>query len=211
MTDWFTDLKHQALIHLPNMPTNYVENAILQSIRKFFRDTHLLTDDAYIDIQCNVDDYVIDLPDERTIIQAKELRANPNPARSPLVGRDWQVVPPAHGQHQRGWWVDLTRQVPTLTVIGCGLRSGQYALKYSWIPDTRYCELPHHFMGKYHDGLLHGVLSELFLIPTDGDTQNAQLAQFHLREFYRAIQNAQVEAVQNHTDRPLLMRGVGFI
>ena len=51
MTDWFEELKSQVLVVLPNMPTNYVENAILKATQTFFQETELLEDDAYIDVQ----------------------------------------------------------------------------------------------------------------------------------------------------------------
>lgn len=212
MTDWFEELKSQVLVVLPNMPTNYVENAILKATQTFFQETELLEDDAYIDVQCNVNDYVIDLPQDRVIIQAKAVYAQAHPDRHPLVSSAWACVPPAESRFDCGWWIDLSHRQPTLAVNGrFAARSGQYALRYSWAPTGRDCDMPYHFIAKYLETLQHGALHKLFLLPTDADTQSGVLANFHLREFRSGINRASNQAIQNHTNRPLFMQGTGFL
>lgn len=206
--NWFDDLQNQALVHFPNMPTPYIENAILTAARKFFRQTHLLKDDAYIDADCGGNEYVIDIPEGRTVVQVKAVYGHTNPDAHPLLDASWSCIPPADTRFGSGYWVDLSHSVPTLSVADCYVqRTGQYCVTYSWTPTARDCAMPHHFVGKYFDALLHGVLAELYLIPMDNDTQSAPMARFHMQEFNRHMMNAGAEETQNHTNRPLHMTG----
>lgn len=210
MNDWVSRLKDQALIIFPNMPTMYVENAIQRTISTFFRETELLTDEAYIDADCVLTDFVIDIPEERTIIQVKDVRQTTSD--KPLLDRTWGFIPPACERYAVGYWVDLQGAQPTINVSPCyQIKQGQYCIVYSWTPSTTQCELPHHFTGKYFDALEHGMLANLFLIPLDSDSASSSMARYHLDSFHRAIKNARVERVQNHTNRVLHMHGESFI
>lgn len=210
--NWFDELKSQVLITFPNMPTNYVENAIQKSVRKFFRETHLLKDDAYIDAECGMNDYLIDVPDGRTIVQVKGVYSCSHPEQHPLLDSSWWAIHPAPHRFGSGYWVELSYSLPSLTLADCvSLAHGKYCINYSWCPNGKDCELPQHFIGKYADVLLAGALAELYLIPTDNDTQSAQMARFYLQEFRTAIKNAGAEESQNHTNRPLYMNGGCFL
>lgn len=210
--NWFEELKNQALITFPNMPTNYVENAVQKAARRFFRETHLLKDDAYITAECGMNDYIIDVPDGRTMVQTKSVHSCAHPDRHPLLDSSWRRIPPAPHRFGYGYWVELQYAQPTISFADCvSLKHGRYCVTYSWTPTGKDCELPQHFIGKYLDALLHGVLADLFLIPTEADTQNATMARFHLHEFDRAMMNAGAEESQNHTNRPLFMQGGGFL
>lgn len=212
MSDWFDTLKNKALITFPNMPTAFIEDAILDTVSAFFRETELLKDDAYIDAECSIDDYVIDLPEDRAIVQIREVRATNDVERSPLVSSKWRVVPPADGRFEYGYWVDLTAMQPTISINGtAGIRSGRYAVTYTWTPNGEKCELPYHLIGKYRHALLCGVLAKLYLIPTDDNNGNASYAKYYLAEFDKAVWNARVEETQNHTNRPLYMKGGRFL
>ena len=88
--NWFEELKNQALITFPNMPTNYVENAVQKAARRFFRETHLLKDDAYITAECGMNDYIIDVPDGRPMAQMAtgwNYSTRNRPSASPIVYR----------------------------------------------------------------------------------------------------------------------------
>lgn len=210
--NWFDDLKNQALVVLPNMPTNYIENAIQNAARKFFRETHLLKGEAYIDAECGMSDYIIDVPQGQTIIQVKAVHSCSHPSEHPLLDETWRGIPPAHHRFGNGFWVELQYSQPTISFAGGhNLNNGRYCVEYSWTPTDKSCELPHHFVGKYFDVLLHGVLGDLFLIPTEADTQSSQMAKYHIAEFLRGIKNAGVEETQNHTSRPLFMHGNPFL
>lgn len=209
--NWFDRLKDQALVWSPNMPTSYIENAILRAVSTFFRETHLLKDDVYIDAECNVHDFVLDIPAGRGIEQIKEVRSHANPDKAPLVSREWCEIPPAWERHAPGYWADLSGRRPTIDISDCfALRSGQYAVTYAWFPSGRDCELPFSFIDKYFDALEHGMMSILFRIPLSDESQNFNMARWHEQQFRIAINNAMVEETQNHTNRPLPMVGRSF-
>lgn len=211
MKNWFEYIKNQALIIFPNMPTSYIENAVIKAASRFFRDTNLLTDDAYIDVNCGVNEYIIDIPTGRGIVKVKQVRSHTNPDVSPLVDSSWCVLHPAEHRFGYGWWVSLQHSVPTIYFDGVGIRQGKYCVTYSWTPADGNCDLPQHFMTKYADGILNGVLYELYMIPMEFDSQSPNLAQHYLRAFHSAINNAGAEELQNHSDRPLFMQGGTFI
>lgn len=210
--NWFDELKNQVLITFPNMPTNYVENAIQKTVRKFFRDTHLLKDEAYVDAECGMNDYLIDVPTGRTIVQVKGVYSCSHPEQHPLLDDSWRELRPAHHRFGAGYWVELAYAQPSLTLGDCTTISyGKYCVVYSWCPNGKDCEMPQHFVGKYMDTLLNGALADLYLVPTDNDTQNAQMARFYLQEFRNGIAVAGAEETQNHTNRPLFMSGGCFL
>ena len=210
--NWFAELVEQIKVMLPNMPTSYIENAVVRSARTFFRETQLLKDDAYMDASCNLSDFVIDLPDGRTIVQAKQLAYHTHPDDAPLLNSTWRTVCPAPHRNGYGWWLDLQGSQPTVAVSPeFVISQGRYCITYSWTPDTKQCELPHHFVGKYFDALEAGALAYLFKIPTEADTQNFQLAQYYERAYQNAIDQAGAEETQNHSDRPIYMRAQSFI
>lgn len=212
MTEWFERLKDQALIIFPDMPANYIENAIQRAVTRFFRDTGLLKDDVYFDAECNVSDFVLDIPAGRTIVQAKYVKVTTSPDKHPLVSCAWSDIPPAEHRFGYGYWIDLEGVVPTITISEAErVQRGKYCLTYSWTPTDKNCDIPQHFIGKYFDALEHGVLANLFLIPMPNDTRDTSMTKYHLTEFYRAIKNAGVEETQNHTDRPLYMQGGSFL
>lgn len=209
---WFDELKTQVMVVMPNMPTSYIENAILNAVTRFFRETHLLKDEVYIDCECGIDDYVMDIPTGRTILKIEQVRYTSDAERHPLINEAWEWVKPANGQFERGYWVDLTAASPTIRFDRHTVRNkGRYGVIYSWTPTDKNCDLPHHLVGKYLDGLLSGALYTLYLLPTEMNTQSATLATHYMKEFYRVIRTAQVEETQNHTNRPLFMQGVSFI
>lgn len=210
--NWFDELKNQALVLFPNMPTLYIENAIHNAVRKFFRETHLLKDETYIDAECMTGDFIIDLPPGRTIVQVQAVYSNAEADSTPLLDETWCKIPPTQNRFGSGFWVELQFAEPTLAVAPCyRITKGKYCVVYSWTTTSKDCDLPHHFIGKYVDALLHGVLGELFLIPMENDSQSASMAKYHLQEFDRAKMNAGVEETQNHTKQPLFMHGASFI
>lgn len=209
--NWFDELKAQVETFLPNIPTPIAENAILTATGNFFRETHLLKDDAYISADCGVSDFVLDIPAGRTILQAKGLRSTNAPDKYPLVSEAWQIIPPAESRFGVGYWLDLQGEQPTVSISDCyRQKSGKYCLLYSWIPSNRECSIAQHFIGKYKQAILYGALSELYLVPMPEDI-NPRMSQYYKNLFVQQIRNATAEEVQNHTDRPLYMRGQCFI
>jgi hypothetical protein len=210
--NWFDWLKNQALVTFPNMPSSFIENAILNAVSRFFRETHLMKDEAYIDAECGTNDYVIDLPDGRTIVQIKSVHSTNDPDRHPLLDRNWCIVPPAEERFGNGYWVELQFEQPAISFEGCGsVRSGKYCVVYSWTPTGQDCDIPHHFFGKYRNDILNGVLASLYLIPMENDSQSAAYAQYYNKEFLRGINIAHAEEFQNHTNRPMFMHGGCFL
>lgn len=210
--NWFEWLKNQALVTFPNMPSSFIENAILNAVSRFFRETHLLKAEAYIDAECGTNEYVIDLPDGRTIVQVKSVHSTNSPDRHPLLNRNWNTIPPAEERFGSGYWVELQFEQPVIAFEGCGrLRNGKYCIVYSWTPTGQDCDIPHHFFGKYRNDILNGVLAALYLIPMENDSQSAAYAQYYSKEFQRGINIAHAEEFQNHTDRPMFMHGGCFL
>lgn len=207
----FTDMKSEVFVHLPNIPEGFAEMALRRSMQKFFRDTMLLEDDLYITAECGIDDYVLDLPEDRAIVQVKGVWFTNNPERHPLVSRAWQMLRPASHKMGNGFWIDLGSEPPTLRTGTVSNRGGKFCMTYVWVPSGKDCCLAPHMLQKYSSAIVAGALAYLFMIPTDLATQNMQQAAYWQQEFRIAISVAGAEQVQNHTDRPIFMQGRSFI
>lgn len=203
---WVERLYNDVLMYLPDAPKPLVDRAVMTTAGNFFRDTHVLTDEVYIDQLCNQYDYLIPQKDGQRIVFINRVSCG----KCGVTSADWAEVRPAQTRHAYGYWVELNKPRPSIR-IPQATAGNQIAIEYSWTPDGEECELPDYIIGRYASTLVNGALAQLHMMKLDETIYDPRVASVFQQAYERERNNAMNEKYQNFQNMSLHMVGGSFL
>jgi hypothetical protein len=139
------------------LPEVFMQSYIRQAIADFMEDTHIALDELYITLDCNERDFLLDLPECRSLVRVKQVWEAPTNAE-PLLDEDtWSLMTP-EGMSRGGSYrfsatraasggtyrVNKTGRHPNKSVIlsSGAKRQREFCVVYAWKIPRESCEVP---------------------------------------------------------------------
>lgn len=174
--------------YTPDAPTTIIQHAVMESITRFMQETKVAKDLVKIPLFANTPDYLIDVPDCRTVMEVVR-----------VMYTDGNGLPDSNCvELERGvdYTVDLVGQ-PVIELMDpprsrCGEDiSNVLWVEYAWSISRDGCEIPDFIYERYMPEVKDGALAELYAIPGQewSNIQYAVMLRNNLDEKYRTIRS----------------------
>lgn len=169
---------------------SFIRNAAIL----FADNTGLLTEKIHIDLQCGLQDYLIETSDCETVIGIK--KAKYENFSSENCGCSWT------------WGnVDFTFNDDMLNICPAPNKDVENGLELELVltPKRDACELDEQFYNKWFDAILNGALAEIHAMP-DLPWSSVTRADYRNRKFHEEIGRYTVRKVLEGRREPLYLR-----
>lgn len=149
------------MAHAPDAPEDIVKFNIQEAVTDFLIDTKIATDFHTFSMHDKVHDYVLDIPECRTIIGIRRV----------LFGSDcqdivdWQELKPTQVRDRTGYFKDLDNEGEPSIWIGEPCEKNKIEVEYVYTLSRGGCEIPDFIYNKYARIIQYMVLSRLYMIP----------------------------------------------
>lgn len=174
--------------YTPDAPTAIIHHAVMESITRFMQETKVAKDLVKVPLFANTPDYLIDVPECRTIMEVVRVRYGdgsglPNQDSDELVrGVDYTVD--LLGQPM----IELTD--PPRSRCDDDITDVLW-IEYAWSISRDGCEIPDFIYERYMPEIKDGALAELYAIPGQdwSNVQYAVMLRNNLEEKYKTIRS----------------------
>lgn len=135
------------------LPEVFMQTYIRQAISDFMEDTHIALDELYVSLDCNERDFMLDLPECRSLVRVKQVWEAPANAE-PLLNEDtWTMLTAegmAHGRAYRfsagsgTYKVNKVGRNPNKAVLlsHSAKKQRDFCVVYAWKIPRESCEVP---------------------------------------------------------------------
>jgi len=182
------------------LPPEIAAHNIRMAAVAFVRQTQYLERTLFLDRQCGVVDYHLEVPDCYSIMSVSEVRVDGSPWRA-------ERRLPARG----GSW--FTFDKPDWLRLGCNpgddLLKG-IEVRVNVLPGQDSCELDRILYDQYADALQHGALENIYRMKS-APWYDPQLSMTHARLFRAAMSEAAGFAMKRHVSGPLVVKVRRFV
>jgi len=140
------------------LPEVFMQTYIRQAIADFMEDTHIALDELYITLDCNERDFLLDLPECRSLVRVKQVWEAPVNAEPLLDEQTWKLLTPegmARGSSYRfsavrpasgydTYRVNKIGRNPNKSVLlsNGAKRQREFCVVYAWKIPRESCEVP---------------------------------------------------------------------
>ena len=175
-------------LYAPNIPSEYVQHAIRETINDFMRATKVAVDTVRFEKQKFVDDYVLDLPEGRNLVSVIDVKHRKE--KNCKAGSFIEVV---NQPGMRGYEVfDDYDGFPAIEFFQDIPAGNTVEVKYSWVIGRNDCEIPSFIYEKYMDIIVAGSLARLYRIP-NVEWFNMQVALKYDEEFKSGLLGVKIK------------------
>lgn len=126
------------------LPEVFMQTYIRQAIADFMEDTHIALDELYITLDCNERDFLLDLPECRSLVRVKQVWEAPANAEPLLDEQTWTLLTPDGMARGGSYRVNKVGRNPNKSVLlsNGAKRQRDFCVVYSWKIPRESCEVP---------------------------------------------------------------------
>lgn len=126
------------------LPEVFMQTYIRQAIADFMEDTHIALDELYITLDCNERDFLLDLPECRSLVRVKQVWEAPANAEPLLDEQTWTLLTPDGMARGGSYRVNKVGRNPNKSVLlsNGAKRQRGFCVVYSWKIPRESCEVP---------------------------------------------------------------------
>ena len=170
------------LQHATDVPEDIIKFNVQEAVTDFLIDTRIATDFHRFGMSDKVHDYVLDIPECRTILDIKRVIMG-NPCDDTV---DWIELKRTGTRQRVGYYQDIDNDGEPSIWVGEPCENQQVEVEYVYTVSRGGCEIPDFVYNKYARVIQYSVLSKLYLIPGQ-EWSNASIASSYLQMYEREI------------------------
>lgn len=170
--------------YAPDAPVDLIQFFIQESVTDFLIDTKLATSFFRIKMYDKTHDYILDIPECRTIIDIKRvLVGTPN---EPTV--DWEELKRTSSPERTGYYLDMNNEGNTAIWVGEPYETGEVEVEYVYTTKRGPCEIPDFVYDRHARTIQFMALSKIYGVPGQ-DWSNPQESMSYLKLYSNEVAN----------------------